>query len=85
MASKPSDAPKPPGQQLRDARNAVLDTDGDGEFFCEDCNRRCTRGPSGTEYGHARGNERGADVEDCPRRPDSLDPTSWSATGGDRS
>ncbi|MFC6720862.1 hypothetical protein ACFQGT_00255 [Natrialbaceae archaeon GCM10025810] len=39
------------------------------EFMCEKCDRRCTRGTEGLEYGHQYG---------CPNRPDSL-PT------GDRS
>jgi hypothetical protein len=47
--------------------------EGKGEFRCPDCGNRCTRGPSGTEYGHARDTSSG-NAERCPRRPDSVDP-----------
>jgi len=26
-----------------------------GEFICPECDRKCTKAPSGTEYGHDRG------------------------------
>lgn len=63
-------------------RSGRLDARRAGEFICSDCNRRCTRGPSGTEYGHARGTELGSGRGDCPRRPDGVDPTK---PDGDRS
>lgn len=40
---------------------------------CPLCERQITVGPSGTEYGHERG-ESGR-RERCPRRPESVDPT----------
>lgn len=43
------------------------------EFHCDECGNRCTRGLTGTEYGHSRGNE-DADSEPCSRRPDGVDP-----------
>lgn len=52
------------------------DTDEPGEFTCPDCGRRCTRGPSGTEYGHAKSNTSGHGQGTCPRRPaDKIDET----------
>lgn len=44
-------------------------------FRCPDCGMWVTRGPDGTEYGHRRGAQAGADVDDCPRRPsEKVDP-----------
>lgn len=43
-------------------------------YRCSECGNRITVGPSGTEYGHQRGIERGRD-ERCPLRPDCVDPT----------
>lgn len=49
-------------------------TDGDGEFYCEECGRRCTRSTkTGIEYGHTRGHA-SRDDTDCPNRPDSVNP-----------
>jgi len=45
--------------------------DSPGEFYCPECGRKCTRGPSGTEYGHRRARRR---EERCSRRPESVDP-----------
>lgn len=46
--------------------------EGPGEFRCEECGRRCTRGPDGTEYGHERGHT--TNKVRCSRRPDVCDP-----------
>jgi len=58
------------------------DGDAPGEFVCPlregGCGLRCTRGPSGIEYGHARTprDSRPYDGERCPRRPpaEQVDP-----------
>jgi len=42
-----------------------------GEFRCPECGRKCTKSPTGAEYGHER--SRGA-KERCPRRSESVDP-----------
>lgn len=57
--------------QIRDG--PILSQEGTGEFRCEECGRRCTRGPNGTEYGHAIGNQSGK--ERCSERPAECDPT----------
>lgn len=44
------------------------------EFRCPECGCRCTRGPSGTEYGHQRGRGSTGTGERCSRRPDTVDP-----------
>lgn len=45
------------------------------ESVCSECNRKCTRGPDGTEYGHSRGSMvRGGRGDRCPRRPAAVDP-----------
>lgn len=42
---------------------------------CEGCGFKITIGPSGTEYGHARGrNRRNSDRADCHHRPTQVDP-----------
>lgn len=51
-----------------------LSCDGPGEFRCDECGSRCTRGPSGVEYGHGRAVSHGKAVR-CSRRPDVCDPT----------
>lgn len=45
-------------------------------FRCPECGRMVTRGPDGTEYGHAASpGESKQDLEGrCPRRPRSVDP-----------
>jgi hypothetical protein len=43
-----------------------------GEFECPECGRDVTRGPSGSEYGHARGIRHGE--QRCSRRPPAVDP-----------
>jgi len=50
------------------ALSPPLDVDGDREFWCDECGRRCTRGQDGTEYGHRRHADRYG--EPCPVRPD---------------
>lgn len=51
----------------------MLSLEGPGEFRCDECGARCTRGPSGTEYGHRRNH--GRDEPVCPRRPsEHVDP-----------
>lgn len=44
-----------------------------GEFVCPECGWQCTKGPSGTEYGHQRG-RRGGSRNRCPRRSEDVDP-----------
>lgn len=45
---------------------------------CRDCGFKVTIGSSGTEYGHARANNRAADPDgyrrDCPQRPTCCNP-----------
>lgn len=66
-----------------DTPGPTLLQEGKGEFRCPDCGNRCTRGPSGVEYGHARGTANGSD-ERCPRRPKSVDPDAeWRTPNGD--
>ena len=55
------------------ASGPMLMQDGRGEFRCDECGRRCTRGPDGVEYGHIRGHRSHEDR--CSRRPDVCDPT----------
>lgn len=43
------------------------------ESYCPECNSRITTGPTGIEYGHARGRSRNSRGR-CPRRPDCVDP-----------
>jgi DNA-directed RNA polymerase subunit RPC12/RpoP len=60
----------------------AIDPDGteSGMFWCPDCGKRVTRGPSGIEYGHRRGMERGE--ERCERRPATVDTVDARAAGG---
>jgi len=59
----------------------MLTQDRPGEFRCDECGRRCTRGPDGTEYGHARGHVSTAEL--CSRRPsERVDPVPPSERGG---
>ena len=58
----------------------MLSLEGPGEFRCDDCGARCTRGPDGVEYGHARGHT--GVTELCPRRPgERVDPVPPSERG----
>lgn len=51
-------------------------------YQCPDCGRLVTRGPDGVEYGHRRGAQEGADIDDCPRRPtEHVDPRSYNKGG----
>jgi len=45
-------------------------TDRPGEFVCSECGRRCTRGPSGVEYGHSAGHHA---QHRCSQRPSCVD------------
>lgn len=75
------------GRYTRESEDYV-DPNGDepGEFVCPadegGCGRRCTRGPSGTEYGHARTerDNRATDGGRCPRRPapEVVDPVRYA-------
>jgi hypothetical protein len=51
----------------------AIDGDQPGTFECPDCGSQVTRGPSGREYGHRRGNHH-AETDRCPRRPAAVDP-----------
>lgn len=63
---------------------------GEHTGVCAECGYKVTIGPSGTEYGHARANNRGPDDDgvrrDCPHRPLELNtgkPHAWDGYGGD--
>jgi len=43
------------------------------EFYCDECGRKCTRGPDGTEYGHRRGRDTRTPGR-CSQRPECVDP-----------
>ena len=58
----------------------MLSLEGPGEFRCDACGARCTRGPDGVEYGHRRNH--GRDEPACPRRPsERVDPVPPSERG----
>jgi len=64
----------------------MLTQEAPGEFRCDECGARCTRGPDGTEYGHRRGHR--GDRDACSRRPcervDPVPPSERAAQfGGD--
>lgn len=62
---------KSPAPNARDG--PLLMQEGPGEFRCPECKSRCTRGPSGVEYGHERGLRGSRDK--CSRRPsERVDP-----------
>jgi hypothetical protein len=70
-----------PPDTLPDAADtdATPDNTTPGRFVCPDCDKHVTRGPNGTEYGHARyscppENGEGPSNRRCPRRPDTVDP-----------
>ena len=55
----------------------MLLREGPGEFRCDECGARCTRGPDGIEYGHRRNH--GRDEPVCSRRPsERVDPVAPS-------
>lgn len=54
-----------------DTSISAAESDQPGEFYCPECGRQCSRGPSGTEYGHDNGGETG--TSRCSRRPRVVD------------
>lgn len=53
---------------------AEMSANGAGEFVCRECGNRCTRGPTGVEYGHERGRGTPGSHKRCSRRPVHVDP-----------
>jgi len=61
-------------------RGPMSDAHEPGEFRCDECGNRCTRGPDGVEYGHCAGYHTG--TERCSRRPgEQVDPIAPSERG----
>ena len=65
---------------LTTARGQMTDDHDPGEFRCDECGCRCTRGPNGIEYGHSAGYYNGKDR--CSQRPgEHVDPIAPSERG----
>ena len=65
---------------LTTARGQMTDDHDPGEFRCDECGNRCTRGPNGVEYGHSAGHHTG--TERCSQRPgEHVDPIAPSERG----
>lgn len=63
---------------------ATPDNSEPGEFRCPECNCRCTRGPSGTEYGHADRGSRDGNKR-CKNRDPAVDSSRYGVRDEDTS